>query len=327
MKTRGSIIESIKQPLTRITGITLPPDPLKYIMPAGQLFSHGFLILDKPVGISSAKAVSEVKRLLKCKKIGHGGTLDPLASGILPLAIGEATKAFDYIAASEKEYHFTITFGEERTTDDAEGDVSATTGHIPAKKDILEALPGFTGLIMQTPPVYSALNINGRRAYQIARAGEIPEMRPRPVNIIALNLLSFSESRHATLSVACGKGTYVRALARDIARKCNSLGYISMLRRVSVGKFNEKKAILLDKLPELVHNATPLEAWIPIELALDDIPAIDLYPDQAQALRHGKQLPVSNPDGKYMVLYQGRILALAEIKSGVLRSNRIFNIN
>lgn len=294
--------------------------------------NHGFLILDKPVGISSAKAVSDVKRLLKCKKIGHGGTLDPLASGILPLAIGEATKAFDYIAASIKEYHFTITFGEERTTDDAEGEISAKTEILPSYQDIIRVLPDFTGNIMQTPPIYSALNINGQRAYKLARAGEAPEMVSRPVEVHEIKLLgdmillSGKPLQSATFSVTCGKGTYVRSLARDIARKCNSLGYISMLRRVTVGKFNEKKAISLDKLAEVVHNAAPIKAWIPIELALDDIPAIDLYPDQAQALRHGKQLPVTYPDGTYMALDQGRILALAEVKSGVLKSNRIFNI-
>src|ERR1700735_4144279 len=139
---------------------------------------HGFLILDKPVGISSAKAVAEVKRLLKCKKIGHGGTLDPLASGVLPLAINEATKAFSYIASARKEYRFTITFGEERTTADAEGEVTGTTDVIPAKEELERVLPEFTGTIMQTPPIYSALNVNGKRAYELARAGEVVEMTP-----------------------------------------------------------------------------------------------------------------------------------------------------
>jgi len=290
------------------------------------LLNHGFLILDKPVGISSAKAVSEVKKQLGCKKIGHGGTLDPLASGILPLAIGEATKAFDYVASSIKEYRFTVTFGEERATDDAEGAVTATTDHLPVREDILRALPEFHGTIMQTPPAYSALKIDGERAYKRARAGEQVEMIARPVDVHAFELLSF-EPPHATFRVLCGKGTYVRALARDIARKCNSLGYISMLRRTAVGKFNETQAISLDKLPEFVHNAALFKAWLPIELALDDIPAIDADSTQAARLRHGQTIGISKPDGRYMVLCQGQLVALADVSSGTLKTVRVFNLN
>ncbi len=289
--------------------------------------NNGFLILDKPTGISSAKAVSIVKHLLKCKKIGHCGTLDPLASGILPLAIGEATKAADYVMGNAKEYIFTIAFGEERSTDDCEGSMTATTPIIPGREEILGVLPEFTGRIMQAPPAYSAIKVNGERAYKLARSGENVEMTPREIEIYDLQLLAICNMQHATFSVTCGKGTYVRSLARDIARKCNSLGYISALRRVSVGKFHEKDAISLDKLPELVHNAPLLKVWVPIELALDDIPAIDLHPDQAQALRHGKTILMNKPDGNYMALFQGQILALAEVTAGVLRSKRIFNIH
>lgn len=293
-------------------------------------FSHGFIILDKPTGISSAQAVAKVKHLLQCKKIGHGGTLDPLACGILPLAIGEATKAFDYVASSIKEYSFTVTFGEERSTGDAEGEVIATTVTIPSKEDILKVLPKFIGRIMQTPPTYSALKINGKPAYALARAGKKVEMIARPVEIHALTLLDVNMDKGITAStfkVTCGKGTYVRSLARDIARKCNSLGHVSTLRRVSVGKFHENNAISLDKLPELVHNAALSKAWVPIELALDDIPAIDMNPDQVQALRHGKTLLIDKRDGEYVTLSQGHIVALAEVRGGVLRSKRIFNIN
>jgi tRNA pseudouridine55 synthase len=293
--------------------------------------SHGFLILDKPVGITSAKAVAEVKRALGCKKIGHGGTLDPLASGILPLAIGEATKAFEYVASSIKEYRFTVTFGEERSTDDSEGEVTSTTERLPSQEDILRVLPGFTGTILQTPPVYSALKVDGERAYKRARAGEQVEMKPRKVEIHALSLAPDTPAdcplHHATLSVTCGKGTYVRALARDIARKCNGLGYISMLRRTRVGKFREAQAISLDKLPSLVHNAPLFEAWVPIELALDDIPAIDLDSRQAEALRHGQALRISKPAGKYMALHEGRIVALVESSGDLLKSQRVFNLN
>jgi tRNA pseudouridine55 synthase len=304
--------------------------------------SHGFLILDKPEGISSARAVAEVKKLLGCKKIGHGGTLDPLASGILPLAIGEATKAFDYVAGSIKEYRFTVTFGEQRATDDSEGEVVARTDTLPDVDDIQRALPEFTGTILQTPPVYSALKVDGERAYKRARAGERVEMTPREIEIYTLkledscklqvagckdSLPATCNTQHATFLVACGKGTYVRALARDIARKCNSLGYISMLRRTRVGKFDETQAISLEKLPALMHTPALFKAWMPIELALDDIPAIDMDSAQAAGLRHGKTVRAEKPDGRYMALHQGRIVALVECAEGVLRSQRVFNLN
>jgi tRNA pseudouridine55 synthase len=316
---------------------------------------HGFLILDKPVGISSAKAVAEVKKLLQCKKIGHGGTLDPLASGVLPLAIGEATKGFDYVASSIKEYSFTITFGQERTTDDAEGKVSATTDNLPTREAILDVLPQFIGRILQTPPIYSALKIDGERAYKRARAGEQVEMQPREVEIYSLTLNVASDtppiggrsrgglagtyltSPHpnpspteegiisATLTVTCGKGTYVRSLARDIARKCNSLGYISHLRRTRVGKFAEQQAISLDKLPEFVHNPALFKAWVPLELALDDIPAIEVDLKSATRLRHGQALGIQKPAGRYMALHEGRIVALVE-GGNDLRPVRVFNV-
>jgi tRNA pseudouridine55 synthase len=290
--------------------------------------TDGFLIIDKPAGISSAKAVSEVKRLLKCKKIGHGGTLDPLASGVLPLAIGEATKAFNYIASTTKEYTFTITFGEERATDDAEGAVINSTSFIPSIEDVARVLPDFTGAIMQVPPSYSALKIDGERAYKMARAGKNVHISARPITIKEIKLVSQgSDGKTVTLSTLCSKGTYIRSLARDIARKCNSLGYVSMLRRIAVGKFHEKGAILLDNLSNLVHSGALFEKWIPIELALDDIPAIELDSDEAQALRYGKTISMNKQDGNYVALHQGHILALAEVKGSMLRSQRIFNIN
>jgi tRNA pseudouridine55 synthase len=304
--------------------LSLDPSPLP-------LPSHGFLILDKPLGISSAKAVSQVKNILGCKKIGHGGTLDPLASGVLPLAIGEATKTFDYVASAIKEYCFTVTFGEERDTGDSEGAITATTPELPSKEVIGHILPEFIGTIMQVPPVYSALKINGERAYKRAREGERVEMAARPVQIHKFELVSSISANgnnlaSATFNVACGKGTYVRSLAKDIAIKCNSLGYVSMLRRVSVGKFHENKAISLDKLEELVHNAALFEAWIPIELALDDIPAINMESEQVRMLRHGKTLETNKSDGKYMALYQGKIVALVECMQGRLTSLRGFNL-
>jgi len=291
--------------------------------------NHGFLILDKPTGISSAKAVSDVKRLLKCKKIGHGGTLDPLASGVLPLAIGEATKAFDYVASSIKEYRFTVTFGQERDTDDAEGQVTAETDLLPTRDALLAALPSFTGAIMQTPPAYSALKIDGERAYKRARAGEQVVMTPRPVEVHALMLAPLPEgpALAATFTVRCGKGTYVRSLARDIARKVNSLGYVSMLRRTEVGRFRETDAISLDKLAELVHTPALFGAWVPLELALDDIPAIELDPQQTLRLRQGQAVHVESAEGRVVARSNGRVAALADVRQGMLRPVRVFNIN
>lgn len=287
--------------------------------------NHGFLILDKPTGITSAKAVGEVKRLLGCSKVGHGGTLDPLASGILPLAIGEATKAFDYVASARKSYRFTITFGESRDTDDAEGQITATTTNLPNKEALVAVLPSFIGRIVQTPPVYSALKVDGKRAYARARAGEAIVMQPRQVDVYSLALLEMSTPSQATLEVACGKGTYVRAMARDIAIKLNSLGYVSMLRRTRVGRFSEEASISLDKLKEGGHNAALSEAWISLELALDDIPAIRLNPEQTQRLRQGQALSVSMDDGRYTALCEDRLQAFVEVSGGRLRSLRIFN--
>jgi len=286
---------------------------------------HGFLIIDKPISISSAYAVDKVKKVLKCKKIGHGGTLDPLASGVLPLAIGEATKAISYIVNATKEYEFTISFGEERGTGDAGGVVTETTNITPKYEEILAVLPEFTGDIMQTPPAFSAIKVDGKRAYGLARSGLIPEMSARPVQVYELKPIAHSENT-MTLAVRCGKGVYVRSLAQDIARKCGSLGFVSMLRRVAVGKFASKDAILLDNLRDLVHKGELQKYWIPIETALDDISALNLESDQMLALRLGRAINMNVLDGTYMALHNGKIVALVEQKSGVLRSLRVFNI-
>ena len=291
----------------------------------------GFLILDKPLGISSAKAVSEVKRLLKCKKIGHGGTLDPLASGVLPLAIGEATKAFDYVASSTKQYRFTVTFGEERTTDDSEGEVTNETGQLPTRQELLNIIPMFIGPVLQVPPIFSALKIDGKRAYALARAGEQPEMQARLIQIDNLELIAETTGEgplgQASFEVTCGKGTYVRSLARDIAKKVNSLGYVSALRRTAVGKFHENNAISLENLAELVHSGALFKAWVTLELALDDIPAIEVDMQQALKIRQGQAVAVQTADGRYLALSEQRVLALCKVEQGALRSMRVFNIN
>ncbi len=257
----------------------------------------GFLILDKPTGITSAHAVAKVKRLLLSipsprpspggrgrLRIGHGGTLDPLASGILPMGIGKATKLLSKIVDGKKTYRFTITWGESRDTDDAEGKVTATTVHIPTPEEIEAALPHFVGEIMQTPPVYSAIKLNGHRAYDLARAGKEVTLEARRVEVFELEVLGSGDwvlvddtrTEHpapsTTFLMTCGKGTYVRSIARDLASKLNSLGYISVLRRTAVHPFGETDAISLEKLAELVHKGAPIPL-VSGESLLDGIPA------------------------------------------------------
>ncbi|MGD9637815.1 MAG: tRNA pseudouridine(55) synthase TruB [Alphaproteobacteria bacterium] len=251
---------------------------------------NGWLCLDKPYGISSNNALQIVKRILNPQKIGHSGTLDPLASGILPIALGEATKTVAYAMDNEKTYVFTITFGEERSTGDAEGEVIATSKVIPNKDDVASVLAGFTGKITQTPPKFSALKINGKRAYDLARNNEDFELPQREVLIKSLEIIASTEenSNQITLKTTCGKGTYVRSLAMDIAEKLGSKGYVSYLRRTKVGFFCEKNAILLDKIETLGHIASVEEFLLPVETALTDISALALSDEEALDLKKGK---------------------------------------
>jgi tRNA pseudouridine55 synthase len=292
---------------------------------------HGWLILDKPLGMSSAAAVGIVKRLLKPKKIGHGGTLDPLASGILPLALNEATKTFAYVVAHQKGYRFTIRFGEARSTDDAEGEVVATSPNRPTRAALEAALPQFVGEITQVPPVFSAIKVGGQRAYDRARAGEVVEMPSRIVRIDSLKIIDFSPDE-ATLEVECGGGTYVRSLARDISQLLNTVGYVSFLRRTRVGKFSEKDAISLEKLEKLVHSAAPFEL-LPIAQVLDDIPALVMDATEVTALRHGKTIFPANAhhllemQPTLCLDSEGNAVGIAEPQAdGSLKPVRIFNV-
>ena len=241
---------------------------------------HGWLVVDKPLGMSSHQVVGKVRRILNSKKIGHAGTLDPLASGVLPLAIGEATKTMQFAMNTTKTYRFTICFGNSTTTDDAEGEVLDNSEHRPSRQDILDILHDFTGEIEQIPPAYSAIKVDGKRAYALARKGETPEMTARNVYIHDLTLLDIPDVNHATLEVTCGKGTYVRSLARDIAQKLGSCGHVSYLRRTQVGNFLEKDTILLENLEKIVHSAPPSdglsEVLLPVDAVLDDIPVLHL---------------------------------------------------
>jgi tRNA pseudouridine55 synthase len=255
---------------------------------------HGWIVLDKPVGLGSTTAVSAVKRILReagepKTKVGHGGTLDPLASGVLPIALGEATKVAGRMLDATKAYDFTIRFGEETDTLDAEGEVVATSDVQPTPELVEAVLARFTGAIEQVPPAYSALKIGGKAAYARARAGEEVAIAPRNVTIHDLALMS-SKDNEATLSATVSKGTYIRSLARDIAHALGSVGHVSYLRRTRAGPFALEQAVSLDFLKETAKARALTRMVLPLEAALDDIPALPVTPDQARLLRHGQML-------------------------------------
>jgi len=297
---------------------------------------HGWIILDKPVGMTSTHAVSMVKRLFQAKRAGHAGTLDPLASGCLPIALGEATKTVPFVMDGRKLYHFTIRWGEERDTDDAEGRVIETSDRRPSPDDVRAVLPSFTGVIEQVPPRYSAIKVEGERAYDLARDGEAVELAARPVEISRLDLVSSSDRDHAALEAECGKGTYVRALARDIGRLLGCFGHVSALRRVAVGPFGEKTMISLAELEAVCHRAAAGEAnladaLMPVETALDDIPALAVSRADAARLQRGQAVILRGRDaplfrGPVYVTVAGQLLALAEVDHGEIVPKRVFNL-
>ena len=297
---------------------------------------HGWIVLDKPIGMTSTQAVAAVKRLFSAKRAGHAGTLDPLASGGLPIALGEATKTVPFVMEGRKRYRFMVRWGEERDTDDTEGRVTRSSDLRPTPEAIGALLPRFTGLIEQTPPRYSAIKVQGERAYDLARDGEIVELAPRPVEIHQLTLVEQIDNNLSVFDAECSKGTYVRALARDMGRIIGCFGHICALRRTLVGPFGEEDMIPLEQLEALCNRAASGEgsladALLPVETALDDIPALAvtradaarLHRGQAVLLR-GRDAPTSS--GTVYVTVAGRLLALAEIGNGELIPKRVFNL-
>ena len=252
---------------------------------------HGWLVIDKPAGITSARVVGAVKRATGAK-VGHAGTLDPLATGVLPLALGEATKTAQFATAGRKRYRFRVRWGVATDTDDREGEVLAESAARPDAAAIAAALPRFTGTILQRPPAYSAIKVAGRRAYALARAGEAPELAARPVEIAELRLLGMPDPDHADFEAAVGEGTYIRSLARDLAAALGTLGHIVELRRLAVGRFTEAQAISLEQAVALGHSLAASEHLLPIETALDDIPALAVTAAEAARLRHGQRVPL-----------------------------------
>ncbi len=292
---------------------------------------HGWIILDKPVGLGSTQAVGVVKRNLREAgygkvKVGHGGTLDPLATGILPIALGEATKLCGRMLDASKEYAFTVQFGAETDTLDLEGKVIATSDVWPSLAEIEAVLPRFTGPIEQVPPAYSALMVDGERAYDLARKGEAVELKSRSVTIHELRLEA-ADAQSATLIAHVSKGTYIRSLARDIARALGTVGHVTMLRRLRAGPFALDSAISLDKLNE-VGKGAPLEnVLLPLEAGLVDIPALNLSPEQASMVRQGRVLTgLPQSDGLYWARAGNVPLALVELVAGDARVSRGFNL-
>ncbi len=315
---------------------------------------HGWLIIDKPVGPTSTRIVGAVKRGLReggypGVKVGHGGTLDPLASGVLPVALGEATKLAGRMLDADKAYEFTIAFGVETDTLDGEGAVVATSDRRPTMAEIEAVLPRFTGEIEQVPPAHSALKVGGKRAYDLARAGEEVALKSRRVVVHSLSirtelveafsLLPCARGKEGpstasgrmveevTLEARVSKGTYIRSLARDIARALDTVGHVAMLRRTKAGPFTLERAISLDKLGEAAKGRTLEQALLPLTAGLDDIPALPVTPDQAGALRQGRKvIGIAAQPGLHLAIDGSVPVALVELSEGELRVVRGFNL-
>lgn len=296
---------------------------------------HGWIALDKPEGLGSTQALAKVKRLLNAAKAGHGGTLDPLASGLLPIALGEATKTVSWAMEGRKTYRVLVKWGEARTTDDREGEVSELSDHRPSHINIDAMLSRFEGEILQTPPKFSAIKVQGERAYDLARAGEAVELAPRTVFIEKIELLGLPDADHAEFSVICGKGTYIRSLARDLAEALGTVGHVARLRRTGVGPFGEKDMISLEKLEELRHKApgdNAMEGVLrPIETVLDGIPALAVKDAEAQRLRQGQKVLLRGANAPIaqdavLVMWGRRPLGICSIEKGALTPKRLFNL-
>ena len=297
---------------------------------------HGWLVLDKPAGITSTQAVGAVRRLYDARKAGHAGTLDPLATGVLPIALGEATKTVPYAVDGTKHYRFTVRWGAGTDTDDAEGRIIATSELRPSREAVEALLPRFTGEILQTPPAFSAIKVDGNRAYDLARDGEIVELAPRPIEIHHLELVETPDPDHSVLAAECGKGTYVRALARDMGRALGCFGHVVALRRTAVGPFTEQIATNLEALQRMTQpganaDVVTAPAILPVEAGLAALPALRVSTADAGRLARGQAVLLRGRDAPVMegwvsVSAHGGLVALAQVEKGELRPRRIFNL-
>lgn len=300
---------------------------------------NGWLNIDKPKGMTSTQVIGRVRRCTNAQKLGHAGTLDPLATGILPLALGEATKTISFVQDHDKVYRFTITWGEERNTDDSEGEVTATSPKRPTVEAIQALIPRFIGNIEQTPPKFSAIKVDGARAYALARAGEDVELHARTVTVYALRLLSTTPDT-ATFEMECGKGTYVRSVARDMGRIMECYGHITALRRTAVGNFSEENTITLDEFEKIMQTSGPDQVLLPVETVLDDIPALAMTEAEVGRIRNGQSIRfISRQDidrfsaagmddltEMVLALDGDKPLALLEKKGVELHPVRLFNL-
>ena len=298
----------------------------------------GWVCLDKPYDLTSTHAVSRIRRLFNAQKAGHAGTLDPLAVGVLPIALGEATKTVPFLMDADKTYRFTIAWGTTTASFDREGAVTATSDVRPSLAAVHEALPAFVGEILQVPPAFSAIKVDGERAYDLARAGETVELKARPVTIHAARALGAPDADHVEIEIDCGKGTYVRSLVRDLAQSLGACGHVSALRRTRVGAFSEDKAITLEILEDLSHKRALLDALLPVETALDDIPALAVTHEDAFRLKQGRPIVLVprqvealkarlKPGARTVsATTDGTVVALCEMRAGRLEPARVFHL-
>ncbi|MBJ7411198.1 MAG: tRNA pseudouridine(55) synthase TruB [Phenylobacterium sp.] len=303
----------------------------------GQAIS-GWINLDKPYDLTSTHAVGRIRRLFDAQKAGHAGTLDPLATGVLPIALGEATKTVPFLVDADKSYRFTIAWGRTTATYDREGETIAESDVRPTLAQVQAVLPRFVGEIDQIPPAYSAIKVDGERAYDLARAGETVELASRKVNVFDARVVDAEDPDHVTLEVDCGKGTYVRALVRDIAEALGACGHVSALRRTRVGRFTEQSAVALELLEDLGHKARQSEALLPVETALDDIPVLAVTDEDAFRLKQGRSIVLVprqveavkarlKPGSRTVsAMSGGSMVALCEMRAGRLEPSRVFNL-
>ena len=298
----------------------------------------GWICFDKPYDLTSTSAVGRVRRIFNAQKAGHAGTLDPLATGILPIALGEATKTVAFMMDADKAYRFTIAWGRTTTTLDREGETVAESGVRPSVAEVEAALPAFVGDISQVPPIYSAIKVDGERSYDLARAGETPELAARIVTVHSARVAGADDADHVTLEIECGKGTYVRAICRDLAEALGACGHVSDLRRTRVGPFSDKTAVTLELLEDLGHKARQSELLLPVETALDDIPELAVTDEDAFRLKQGRSIVLVprqveslkarlKPGSRTVsAMTGGSMVALCEMRAGRLEPSRVFNL-
>jgi tRNA pseudouridine55 synthase len=292
---------------------------------------HGWLVVDKPAGVTSTQVVSKARWALQAQKAGHAGTLDPLATGVLAIAFGEATKTVPYITDALKAYRFTIRWGVATSTDDREGEVVATSDARPGREEIEAALPAFTGEIMQVPPKFSAVKVEGERAYDLARGGEEVELQARPLWVESLTLVAIPDADHAELEMVCGKGGYVRAIARDLGAALGCHGHVAGLRRIWSGPFEAEDGVSMEDLDAMRDDPEAAALLHPVETGLDGLPEVRVNALAAANLRQGRPAQVVATDAEYgdevWASHDGRPVAIGVYKAGMVHPSRVFMLD